>query len=222
MNGLKWFVAVTLVAGLTAGTLSARERGGKKKSAQEPEVSQFDTMVKELKLSDPQQAQLKEKMKACEDALAAWNQANADKVKAAEEAGKKAKESKDAADRKQAGAMNKELQAARAAATADAAAAVMAILTPEQKAAWEGLQLYKTVITRYRAVDLTEDQQAKIKAACIAAAAELAASEGDEKAAKKAKGSVNDKLKWAIEVVILTPEQRQALPQRGARKKPGQ
>ncbi|HUS90399.1 MAG TPA: hypothetical protein VM695_01070, partial [Phycisphaerae bacterium] len=70
--------------------------------------------------------------------------------------------------------------------------------------------------------DLTEDQQAKIKAACIAAAAELAASEGDEKAAKKAKGSVNDKLKWAIEVVILTPEQRQALPQRGARKKPGQ
>lgn len=222
MNGLKWFAAVTLVAGLAAGALTARERGGKRKSAQEPEVSQLELMVKELKLSDQQQAQLKEKIKARDDAVVAWNQANADKIKAAEEAGKKARESKDAADRKQAGAVNKELQAARAAATAEADAAILAALTDEQKAAWGGLQLYKTVMSRYRKVELTEDQQAKIKAACTAAAAELAAAQGDEKAAKKAKGSVNEKLQWAIDVVILTPEQRQAVPQRGGRKKAGQ
>jgi Spy/CpxP family protein refolding chaperone len=218
MNGLRMFAAFAVLGVLAAGAWAARERG-RGRRAKEPAVSQYDLMVGELKLTDQQKAQLKEKIKAKEAAAAAWDKANAKRIEAADEAVQAAKGGGDSAARKSASQAKKELQAERDRATADAEAAILAVLTAEQKAAWDGLLLYQTVAARYRKVELTEEQTAKIKAACAVAAKELATSEGDDRSAKRAKGSIQEKLRWAIEVVILTPEQRQTLPQRGSRKK---
>ena len=213
MRGLKWFALGVGLAVLVAATVQAGERGAGRGRGKEPEQSQFDLMVGECRLTDEQQATLKAKIKAKEDALAAWDTANAEKVEAAEAASKAARSGTDTNAKKQAGATMKALQVERAAATADADAAILAVLTPEQKGAWEAFQLYQTVMRRYRTVELTEEQAAKVKAACAIACKELGAVEGgsDDKAARKAKSETEGKLRWAIEAVILTPEQREAV-----------
>jgi len=207
-------VAALVAAGMWAA--EGRQRGGRQAAP-----SEFDLMVGELKLTDGQKAQIQEKMKAKEAALDAWNTANAEKVKAAEDAAAKAKGG-DSTARKSAAEARKELQAGRDQATAEATAAILAVLTDEQKKTWDGLKLYQTLAARYKKVSLTEEQQAKAKAVCVLAAQELKAAEAEDAASGKRgkKGaSVADKLKWAVENVILTPEQRQMLPQRGAGKK---
>ena len=86
-----------------------------------------------------------------------------------------------------------------------------------KKAAWAAYELYKSTITRFRRLELTEEQLAKIKTACQAASAELTES-GDD---KKATRAVTAKLRWAIDVLVLTPEQRQSLGGKSAGKGKG-
>ena len=206
------FLKSSALAVLIAATVEAGERGGRRGRGREPEQSQFDLMVSECKLTDEQQTALKGKAKARDDALAAWNTANAEKVEAAEAAAKAARSGTDASAKKQAGAAVRALATERAAATAAADAAMLTVLTAEQKAKWQAFQLYQTVMKRFRKVELTDAQTAKVKAACGAACKELGAVEGDadDKAARKVKSAVDGKLRWAIENVILTPEQRAA------------
>ncbi|HUT35881.1 MAG TPA: Spy/CpxP family protein refolding chaperone [Planctomycetota bacterium] len=218
MRGLRQMVGVVALVALMVGQAVAGERGGRRGAGKEPAVSEYDLMVRELKLTEQQQADLKVKIKAREDAVAAWNTANAEKLKAAEDAAKAARTGADPAAKKQAAENLKALHAQCDEATAEASAAVLAVLTPEQKKAWEAFKLYETVAGRYKKLTLTEEQQAKIKAACAAAWKELEENQGDDKSAKKARTEINNKLRWAIEVVILTPEQREAVPTKGGRK----
>jgi len=212
MRSLKGFALGVGLAVLVASCVEAGERGGRRGRGREPEQSQFDLMVSECKLTDEQQTALKVKAKAKDDALAAWNTANAEKVEAAEAAAKAARSGTDASAKKQAGAAVRALATERAAATAAADAAMLTVLTAEQKAKWQAFQLYQTVMKRFRKVELTDEQTAKVKAACAVAWKELGAVEGDadDKAARKVKSAVDGKLRWAIENVILTPEQRAA------------
>ena len=212
MKGLRWFTLGVALAVLIAATVEAGERGGRRGRGREPEQSQYDLMVSECKLTGEQQTALKAKVKAKDDALAAWNTANAEKVEAAEAAAKAARSGTDASAKKQAGAAVRALATERAAATAAADAAMLTVLTAEQKAKWQAFQLYQTVMKRFRKVELTDEQTAKVKAACGAACKELGAVEGDadDKAARKVKSAIDGKLRWAIENVILTPEQRAA------------
>ena len=109
------------------------------------------------------------------------------------------------------GADLKALETEREAAMAKADADILAVLTPEQKGDWDGAKLYNTTINRYKKVSPTEEQQAKIKAVCKAAAAELAGLKDDDKKAKQARTAVPAKVMFAIEEVILTPEQKAAV-----------
>ena len=99
----------------------------------------------------------------------------------------------------------RELREARAEADAMATEAVLTALTDEQKAAWDEYQLFQSTVGRYRRAELTDEQKAKIKTACAAAAKDLAESEDDRKATKRVQGN----LRWAIDVLVLTPDQRE-------------
>ena len=219
MRGLKWFALGVGLAVLVAATVGAAERGGGRARGKEPEQSQFDLIVGECQLTDDQQTALKAKVKARDDALAAWSTANAEKVEAADAAAKAARSGTDANAKKQAGAAVKALATERAAATADADAAMLTVLTDEQKAKWQAFLMYQNVMKRFRKVELTEEQTAKVKAACGAACKELSAlgTDADDKSAKKEKSAIDGKLRWAIENVIMTAEQRAsvATPPRG-------
>jgi len=212
MRGLKAFALGVGLAVLVAASVDAGERGGRRGRGREPEPSLFDLMVSECKLTPEQQTAIKAKIKAKEDAVAAWDKANAEKVRAAEDAVQAARSGGDADARKKAGAAMRALNAERAAATADADAAILTVLTPDQKAKWQAFQLYQTVMRRYRKAELTEEQTAKVKAACAAAWKELSAldADADDKTTRRERSAIDGKLRWAIENVILTPDQRAA------------
>lgn len=211
-------VGAVLVTGLTIN-LSAAPRGkATPKSAQEIVLAQQDLMITECKLNDEQQKTLKEKFKLKVEALEAWNKANADKLKAAEEAAKTARQGTDAGAKKKAAGDLKALEDARKQATAEADKAIMDVLSDEKKAVWAGVELAQTTLPRFKKANLTDEQTAKIKAACAIAAKDLAAYSGDDKKSKQGKTTVQKSLSWAIENVILTAEQRETSSHRPAKK----
>jgi len=203
------FVVAAMVVVLASGVaMAARAPKAPEKGTVEAVQAEADQTAAECKLTADQQATFKEKVAAKVAALEAWLKANGEKLKAAQDAAKTARSGTDDAAKKKAGADLKALETERNAALTQADAAILAVLTPEQVAAWDGAKLYNTTIGRYKKVNPTEEQTAKIKAICNAAAAELAGLKDDDKKSKAARAAVPAKLKFAIEEVILTPEQK--------------
>jgi hypothetical protein len=196
MAVLKRLALLGMAAVLSAGVSSAREARN--------EEPLYDQLLRECKLTEAQQTDVKEKIKALDEALAAWDKENAEKMEAAKTAAKEAR-SKDDEAKKKAGSDMKALAAAREEAGAAALKAVMAVLTDEQKTAWGSYELYQSVIARHRKAGLTEEQQAKIRAACAIAQKEMAEAGEDSKAGKE----IQNRLRWGIDVFVLTPEQRE-------------
>ena len=208
MKSLKWFAVAAALVVLACAPAVMAEEAKAKAPAKDTLKGVYAQMVTVCKLSDQQVPDLKAKVKARDDAVAAWMTANADKVKAADEAAKKAKEGSDKAAGKKANEDRQKLMAERTKIEADGMAAIYAVLTPEQKQAWEGQQMYMQVCARFRKANLTEDQHTKIRPLCDQAAKDEAAVKGDEKAARKAKTEVEAKLLKTIEDTILTAEQK--------------
>lgn len=181
---------------------AAKEKGeGGEKSASGLK-GEYAIMASELKLSAGQQAEIAAKLAAREEASAAWRKDNVAKLEATQETLKKAKESGDKEAAKKAADEVKTLNEGREKIAADAAAAIRAILTPEQQQAWDGFSLYRQVLARYRKADLTEDQHKKIR--------DLSNAAGKEIAAGKAKGEVREGLQKDVEG-LLTPAQKEAV-----------
>jgi len=225
MKKVPWFLLGLALVMLAAAPLAAEEGKAKAKPAADALKGEYAIMTAELKLTDQQQADLKAKVQAKAEALVAWEKANGEKLKAAQEAAKKAKEGGDKDAAKKAADELKTVEADRTKITADADAAIAAILSAEQKTAWECFKAYRAAMGRYRRVNPTDEQSAKIRVACAAACKEAAAVTGDEKVARKAKSEIEAKLRQTIENTILTAEQREALakkpePKPAAEKKP--
>jgi len=213
MASLKWFALAAMLAVTVAAVAAAAQREkAPEKGSKEAVEAEAALMVAECKLTAEQQATLKEKVKAKIDALEEWLKANGEKLKAAQDAAKAARSGADAAAKKKAGDDLKALEAARDQALAQADTAVLAVLTAEQKEAWDGFKLYQTTIARYKKANPSEEQIAKIKAVCAAGAKELASVQDDDRKAKQAKSAVPLKLRFAIEEAILTAEQRATVP----------
>jgi len=210
MRKTTWLVpALALAVLIAAPALLAEEakapKEGKTKAAAKETSGlrgEYAIMASELKLTDGQKADLAAKVKAKEEALSAWESANGEKLKAAQETIKKARESGDKQGGEKAAAELKTLRTAMEKIQTDAAAAIRAILTPEQQQAWEGFSLYRQAMARYKKADLTEDQQKKIRELCNAA--------GKEVAGGKAKDEVRKTLDKDI-AAVLTPAQKEAL-----------
>ena len=211
-------VGAVLITGVVTN-LSAAPRGkAAPKSAQETLMAQQELMIAECKLNDEQQQTIKEKFKLKLEALETWEKAYADKVKAAEEAAKTARQGSDASAKKKAISDLRELEASREQATAEADKAILDVLSDANKMIWAGVELAQTTLLRYNKAKLTSEQTAKIKSACLIAAKDLAAFTGDDKKSKLGKATVQKSLTWAIDNVILTPEQRETVTRRPARK----
>ena len=207
---------VTLAA-LCGGAVAARD--GKRGRGRQPAEDIFDALVRERKLTDAQQADVKVKIKARDAALAAWDKANAEKLQAAEAAAKDARSKDDADAKKQTSAAVRELKTARQESAAEASAAVLTVLTAKQKATWGTYELYKTTIQRYRRAELTEEQLAKVKIACAIAAKEISEIDKDNAKVKKVMGEISKKLQWAINALVLNDEQRELLAKKPAPRK---
>jgi len=210
MKKATWLVlALALAVLVAAPALLAEEakapKEGKAKAAAAEKSGlkgEYAIMAGELKLTAEQQADLAAKVKAKAEALNAWETANGEKLKAAQETLKKARESGDKQATGKAAEELKTLRGALEKIQTDAAAAIHAILTPEQQQAWEGFSLYRQAMARYKKADLTEDQQKKIRELCNAG--------GKEVASGKAKGEVWKAVDKDI-AAVLTPAQKEAL-----------
>jgi len=220
MTNVKQFVMVLVLVGLAGGVMAAKEKRRRRGPVKE---NFLEALTRECKLTAKQQTTIKAKITARDEVLAKWDKANAEKVAAAAAAAKEARSGGDADKKKQTGAATRELRNARTEAGAETTAAVLKDLTPEQKTAWGGYQLFKSISGRYRRAELNEEQLAKVKAACAFAAKDIAAIDPDDNKAKKIKGEVGKKLQWAINALVLTEEQRKILassaPKRGGKKK---
>jgi len=206
------FVVAAMVVVLASGVaMAARAPRAPEKGTVEAVQAEADQMAAECKLTADQQATVKEKVAAKIASLEAWLKVNGEKLKAAQDAAKAARSGTDDAAKKKAGADLKALDTDREAALAKADADILAVLTPDQKGDWDGHKLYLTTLGRYKKVNPTEEQTAKIKALCKAAAAELGTLKDDDKKAKQARAAVPAKLKFAIEEAILTPDQKAAV-----------
>ncbi|MBC8374253.1 MAG: hypothetical protein ISS69_00990 [Phycisphaerae bacterium] len=219
MKTMKILVLAAVLTGLAGGALAAKDGNKGRRRGRKPQESLLEELVRECKLTDKQQTAVKEKIKARDAALAAWDKTNAEKVQAAETAAKDARGKQDADAKKTTGAQLRELKNARNEAGAQTTAAVMAVLTPKQKTDWDTYQLYKSTIARYRKAELTEEQLARVKLACAAAAKEIGELDDSDSKYKKVAGQINKQLRWAIDVLVLTPPQREALARKPAPKK---
>lgn len=207
-----------LLAGMGTNLSAAQRAKASPKSAQDAVLEQQELVIRECKLNDEQQKTIKEKFKLKLEALETWEKANAEKVKAAEEAAKTARQGSDAAAKKKAAGDLKELEVNRNQATAETDKAILEVLSDEQKLIWAGVELAQATLPHYKKANLTDEQTAKIKAACLVAAKDTVACTGDDKKAKQGKITIQKSLIWAIDNVILTAEQRESVSRKPARK----
>lgn len=167
----------------------------------------YETMVAELQLTEEQQAAVKEKLAAMAKAKDDWKEANKAEVRELKETAKQARK---AGNEERAGELRRqisELRALRDNALAPHKTAVLAVLTPEQKQKWAALVLASQVTRRWRHLQLTEEQQAAILAACQAALKDnLELDLTDEEAVEGAAKELLDELREKV----LTEEQRAA------------
>lgn len=204
-------LGATLTSGLVLNVSAAPKGKAGPKTTQDLIREEQALLISGCPLSDDQQKAVKESFQKKLDAVAAWEKANADKLKAAEDAAKAARQGSDASAKKTAASNVKALVDARNAATADADKAILGALNDEQRTTWAGLQLAQTTLPRYKKANLSDDQTAKIKSACAIAAKDLTEFSGDDKKSKQGRTTVQKSLKWAIDNVVLTPDQRSTM-----------
>jgi hypothetical protein len=86
-----------------------------------------------------------------------------------------------------------------------------AVLTSDQRAAWEGFRLYRQAMGRYKRLEPAQEQTAQVRALCNQAGKETLALQGDESAIRKDQAEIQKKLAAAIEGDVLTAAQRERL-----------
>jgi len=165
-------LALAMLLGMALQGFAARTPPGPKSYIK----GDYAVMVTELKLPDDQQVKLGEKIQAMTTALAAWDQANKEKVTKFKADLKAAQQAKDAAAQKAASDQLAPLTAERTALSAKLQGEVMAVLTPEQQQTWAGILLYRKseYAAAAKALKLTPEQEAPLKAKVIAGNAAMA------------------------------------------------
>lgn len=157
-------------------------------------------MAKVCKLSEEQTGKIIAANKARKEATKEFMEANGEKMKALQKE------------------LN-ELYAKRRKIDADGQAAVMAVLTDEQKATWQQYMIMRTVKGRFSRAKLTEDQLEKIKAEYVRAAV------GVDMSNQRDRRNLTYKLIRHVQKEVLTDAQRLELskppePRKPAKRKP--
>jgi Spy/CpxP family protein refolding chaperone len=184
-------------------------------------------MVRECKLSDEQQAKLAQAVIDARAEAEAWQKTNAAKLEASRKAVQAAQDAGDQEATKKAYIDSMSLREETRALMMKHQNAIVAILTPEQRVAWQGYRLFVDVVSDLKAiVKLTDEQAPKVRPICEEAAQSLAAIKDEGEAGMKARMAVQEKLLTGIKEKVLTPEQRTMLdaklapPEKPAEKAP--
>jgi len=190
----------------------ARDRKKPPKKKRLP--GEYGIMASVLKIQEPQLTKFNAAVQAYGETMKAW-QAGPDGAKLAElqKAAQEAKKAKDKDKAKELSQQMKPLMAQRAKVQAEERAAIMAVLTPEQKAQWAGFTIYRTAMRRYKRLKLSEEQTKQVRDLCDAAAKTMPPSSD-----RKAYGQARKKLDAEIVEKVLTPEQRDELKKKPERK----
>ena len=229
MRRYRWWLSCLLVAAFAAAPALAQDAGGKKKKKERAAKKERPAkkerkpkgdrrrkgggglagqIAKVCQLSEQQQADLQEALKAYTAAQKEARERQGELRKAMAEARK----AKDKDKFKELAQQQKALMGP----ANDALAKAMGVLTPEQRAKWEGSKLARQVLGRLKKAELDDAQKKAVEALCTKKAQEL--KDSDEKTKRSASRTVLQ------EVVdnILTADQKAKVNTRkpGAGKKP--
>jgi Spy/CpxP family protein refolding chaperone len=204
--------------GAEAGGKKARKKGARDRKARQPRKKgpggYYGIMMKVLEMDEDQKAKLMQAVQDSQKALKDWEAGpSGTKYKELTEARKQAAKDKDKEKAKSISQQLKSLQKERAELQAAQKALVMDVLTPQQKAAWAGHELYTSVMRRYNRANLTDDQKLKLKEHCVAKSATM-----PDASDRRARGQALKKLYEEIDEKILTDEQREALKRKPEKK----
>ncbi len=219
----KWLVAGLAVVLLVASPLLAAEdedqpakKARKAKAPKEPKApkslirGQHAAMCEWCGCTDAQKADLEQVIRTNQEKMKAWSQANADPLKAANDKMAEARKVEDKEARSQAMKAAKEaarpLMEARSALQKEGEEAVLAVLTPQQRQAWAGYDLYRRVEGRLRKVELSDRQKDQVRDLAIAAAKDMGAAED-----RKAQAACQKKFETEVMDSVLTAEQKAQL-----------
>jgi Spy/CpxP family protein refolding chaperone len=169
----------------------------------------YAEMVPVCKLADDQVAKLKEKVAALRDGNTAFWKENQDKVA---KLNKDLVDARTAKDDEKVASLQKELKGYLDKSRqlyVDNQAAILAVLTPPQRLAWDSYNLRKDLDVRYRRITFTEEQETKVKAFCDDAAKDIGKIK--DPTDYTASGEIRNAIARKIDE-MLTPEQKDLLP----------
>jgi hypothetical protein len=193
-----------------AGEAKAKPAKAEKAPKAKPEKSVITGQYKEMcdwcSLTAGQQAQLEAAIKARNEKAKAWEEANAQALKDIQAKMAEAKTANNKDAMKAAQDQMKPLSEARKKVQDEGEAAILAVLTADQKDQWAGHGLYQGAVSRMKKANLTEEQTKRIREMAMASGKQIAAAQDT-----KAKGAAQRKFMEDIEQTVLTAEQREAL-----------
>jgi len=209
-------LSVLAVLLLAAPALSEEQTGETKKPRKKrpPKAKaglrgEYAMMVNVLKLDEETKKKFEEAVTAGNAAMKAWRQGDGAKLKEVSAAYRAARKAKDQDKIKELRPQFNALITARTKLMADNKAKIMALLNDEQKVVWAGFVLRRTVMRRYRAAKLTEDQIAQLQKLCEEKAQTIPDATDREK--RKERATALKALYAEIEEKILTDEQKEAM-----------
>ena len=191
-----------------------REKAREEKKTGQPQTKpalrgEYAIMGKTLKLDEETRAKLQAQVEANKKAMTDLEAAQKVELAELREAIVAAKKARDKEKLTELQTKRQALDAAKAKLKAEGTAKIMALLTEEQRAAWNAFTVRRAVMTRFKKMKLSEEQLSQIEKLCAAAAKTMPAAAGDQdKEAKKARTEAYDKLYGEIYQQVLTDEQR--------------
>ena len=211
---MKRLAVVLVLAVAMASTTALCAKKEKKAKGPKGLRGEYAIMAKVLEFTDAQKTQLAAALTACADEAKKWKEANADKLAEIKKQQAEARKNKDKDAMKKLATESKALRAEEAKFKGKPIAAAKALLTPDQKAKWDGFTVYRQVMRRLKKAGLTDEQDAKVRQICTAKAAEIL------EADKKAQGKAYKELTTAIIDSVLTAEQKAKLTAKPPKKNP--
>ncbi len=201
MGGLVLLVAA-------AGVAAAPAANAAKNTPPLPEA--YALMAKECGLLADQVAKMAAQIELKEKAVADWNRENGPRIANYKTILGNARARKDAAAEADALAQLDALEKAKADVIAQADAAIAAVMTTQQRATWEGYQLWQQLLAYFQKLTFTEKQSKAVRRIADGAAAQPIRDKGDPEAVEKAKQERFERCVAAVLERVLTDEQYEA------------
>jgi Spy/CpxP family protein refolding chaperone len=168
-------------------------------------------MAEACGLLPEQRAKISLKLRTREQILADWNRTKGDKLAAARRALAGAVSSKNAVAEAKAREELEALEKDKAENAAKADAAILGVLTTQQKVTWESYKLFKDLTALFRNARLTEEQLPKIRRICGDASGQPQKFKVDAQTLEQARKDRLERCFNRVMETVLTPEQRQAM-----------